>query len=99
MNEAESRQPEHLPPRDQVRPRETLHARFAELGPLAVRFLDSHGNALDLWATVHSLPLHQAALDLCRTLNMAPPRLSAAHVTRPICQRHAVPFSASTRKR
>lgn len=36
----QSRQPEHLPPRDLVRRREVLRARFAELGPLAVRFLE-----------------------------------------------------------
>ena len=36
----QSRQPEHLPPRDLVRRREILRARFAELGPLAVRFLE-----------------------------------------------------------
>lgn len=27
----------------------------------------SHGNSLDLWAAVRRLPLHEAALDLCRT--------------------------------
>jgi transposase len=37
----QSRQPEHLPPRDLVRRREILRARFAELGPLAVRFLEA----------------------------------------------------------
>ena len=26
----------------------------------------SHGNALELWAAVHQLPLHAAAVDLCR---------------------------------
>jgi transposase len=36
----QSRQPEHLPPRDLVRRREALRERFAELGPLAVRFLE-----------------------------------------------------------
>ena len=36
----------------------------------------SHGNALDLWAAVHNKPLHQAAIDLCRTLNLAPPKIS-----------------------
>jgi len=34
------RQPEHLPPRDLVRRREALRQRFAELGPLCVRFLE-----------------------------------------------------------
>ena len=36
----QSRQPEHLPPRDVARRREVLRGRFAELGPLAVRFLE-----------------------------------------------------------
>jgi transposase len=36
----QSRQSEHLPPRDLVRRREVLRERFAELGPLAVRFLE-----------------------------------------------------------
>ena len=35
-----SQQPEHLPPRDIARRRESLRGRFAELGPLAVRFLE-----------------------------------------------------------
>jgi hypothetical protein len=35
-----SQQPEHLPPRDLVRRREVLRERFAELGALAVRFLE-----------------------------------------------------------
>jgi transposase len=34
------RQPEHLPPRDVRRRREALRERFAQLGPLAVRFLE-----------------------------------------------------------
>jgi hypothetical protein len=36
----QSRQPEHLPPRDLEKRRETLQERFAQLGPLAVRFLE-----------------------------------------------------------
>jgi len=36
----QSQQPEHLPPRDQARRREVLRGRFAELGALAVRFLE-----------------------------------------------------------
>ena len=36
----QSRQAEHLPPRDLVRRREALRERFAELGPLSVRFLE-----------------------------------------------------------
>jgi transposase len=36
----ERRQAEHLPPRDLLRRREVLRERFAQLGPLAVRFLE-----------------------------------------------------------
>jgi hypothetical protein len=36
----ERRQAEHLPPRDLVRRREVLRERFAQLGPIAVRFLE-----------------------------------------------------------
>ncbi len=36
----QSRKPEHLPPRDLARRREVLRGRFAELGALAVRFLE-----------------------------------------------------------
>lgn len=36
----ERRQADHLPPRDLVRRREVLRERFAQLGPLAVRFLE-----------------------------------------------------------
>ncbi|MFH0983542.1 MAG: IS21 family transposase [Planctomycetota bacterium] len=36
----QSQQPEHLPPRDLARRREALRERFAELGALAVRFLE-----------------------------------------------------------
>lgn len=36
----QSRQSDHLPPRDLVRRREVLRQRFAELGPLSVRFLE-----------------------------------------------------------
>lgn len=28
----------------------------------------SHGNVLELWAAVHRLTIHQAAIDLCRAL-------------------------------
>jgi DNA primase len=35
------------------------------------------GNALDLWAAATGLPLYDAALDLCRRLNLAIPRLTA----------------------
>jgi transposase len=36
----ESRQGEHLPPRDATQRREALRQRFTDLGPLAVRFLE-----------------------------------------------------------
>ena len=36
----------------------------------------SGGNALDLWAAVQTLPLHQAALDFCRVTNLDPPWLT-----------------------
>jgi DNA primase len=35
----------------------------------------SHGNPLDLWAAARSLPLHDAALDLCQAADLDPPRL------------------------
>lgn len=38
----------------------------------------SHGNALDLWAAVCGLPLHDAALALCQTVDIILPWL-------PIC--------------
>jgi DNA primase len=37
----------------------------------------AHGNALDLWSAVTRLPLYDAAVDLCRRLNLAIPRLLA----------------------
>ncbi len=37
----------------------------------------AHGNALDLWLAVARLPVYEAALDLCRRLNLAVPRLTA----------------------
>ena len=33
----------------------------------------SRGNQLELWAAVHNLPLHEAALDLCRALGREVP--------------------------
>jgi DNA primase len=51
----------------------------------------SHGNALDLWAAVHCLPLYQAAVALCQATNLTPPQLSTRH------QFRRVPFSASSR--
>jgi len=37
----------------------------------------AHGNALDLWAGLTHLPVYEAALDLCRRLQLAVPRLPA----------------------
>jgi len=57
----------------------------------------SRGNTLDLWIAVCGLPLHHAALDLCRITNIAPPRLSAAPITPPTCHPRHVPLRASLR--
>lgn len=35
----------------------------------------SSGNALDLWASAHRLPLYAAAIDLCQALEITPPPL------------------------
>jgi hypothetical protein len=40
----------------------------------------SHGNPLDLWAAVRSVPLHDAALDLCQAVNLVPPWLPTSHL-------------------
>ncbi len=37
----------------------------------------AHGNALDLWTATTRLPLYEAALDLCRRLNLDIPWLPA----------------------
>ena len=37
----------------------------------------ARGNALDLWRAATRLPLYDAAVDLCRRLNLALPRLAA----------------------
>jgi DNA primase len=36
----------------------------------------AHGNALDLWAAATKLPVYEAAVDLCRRLNLAIPWLA-----------------------
>jgi DNA primase len=54
----------------------------------------SWGNALDLWAAVQRLSLHQAALDLCRVTNLNPPWLTAVGLI-PLSRRHPqVPSNA-----
>ncbi len=42
----------------------------------------SHGNALDLWAAVCSLPLHPAAIALCQAVKLTPPELQPRRPTR-----------------
>ena len=37
----------------------------------------AHGNALDLWTAATKLPLYEAAVDLCRRLNLDIPWLTA----------------------
>ncbi len=59
----------------------------------------SCGNALDLWAAVYGLSIHQAAVDLCRVANLDPPRLTASHTLSTRCQLREVPFHAPPRNR
>lgn len=35
------------------------------------------GNQLDLWSQVRSMPLYEASIDLCRTLQIKPPTLGS----------------------
>jgi DNA primase len=53
----------------------------------------SHGNPLDLWAAVHRLPLHRAAVHLCRAVNLVPPPLPTQ------CSPRRVPLRALLRNR
>ena len=53
----------------------------------------AHGNVLDLWAAVHGLPLHRAAVELCGAVGLAPPLLRARRTSPP------VPLRASLRNR
>jgi DNA primase len=59
----------------------------------------SHGNILDLWAAVRNLPLHEAALDLCRTLNLVPPWLPSSKLIQVAGQPGLVASPASPRNR
>lgn len=59
----------------------------------------SHGNPLDLWAAVRSLPLHDAALDLCQAANLVPPRLPASHPIPALDQSCRVASRAPSRNR
>jgi DNA primase len=56
----------------------------------------SRGNALDLWAAIRDLPIHQAAMDLCQVTKLDPLWLSASHL---IPTLHGVPSLASSRNR
>ena len=56
----------------------------------------SRGNVLDLWAAIHGLTIHQAALDLCHVTNLNPPWLPASHL---IPTLRGVPSRASSRNR
>ena len=59
----------------------------------------SCGNALDLWAAVYGLSIHQAAMDLCRVTHLDPPRLTASSTLSTRCQLRDVPFRAPSRNR
>jgi DNA primase len=59
----------------------------------------SCGNALDLWAAVHSLSIHQAAVDLCRVANLDPPWLTSFGAISTRCRLPDVPFRAPSRNR
>ena len=58
---------------------------------------NSHGNPLDLWAAVHHLPLHPAAIDLCRTANLPRPWLPPSSTISTSPQPQSVPFRAPSR--
>jgi len=60
---------------------------------------DSHGNPLDLWASVHSLPLHTATVDLCRTAGLPLPWLPNSSTTSTVSQPQSVPSRAPSRNR
>ena len=57
----------------------------------------SHGNPLDLWVAVRCLPLHQAALDLCRTISLSPPWLANTRPTSTPRPTRRVPIRDSSR--
>jgi len=59
----------------------------------------SQGNALDLWAAVRRLPLHKAAIDLCQSANLIPPRLPATSLIPAPSQPRRVAFRAPSRNR
>jgi len=57
------------------------------------------GNALDLWAAAHGLPLYHAAIDLCRAMNLDPPWLSTSHLAPISRPTRSVPTHAPRRNR
>jgi len=59
----------------------------------------SHGNALDLWAAVRCLSLHQAGLALCHILHFDVPWLLATRLTQPTRRSRCVPSRAPSRNR
>ncbi len=59
----------------------------------------SHGNALDLWAAVRGLSLHDAASDLCHALNLDLPRLAPSHLIPVLRRPRPVASCAPSRNR
>jgi DNA primase len=59
----------------------------------------SCGNALDLWAAVHSLSIHQAAVDLCRVTSLDLPWLPRFSAVSTRARLPDVPFRAPSRNR
>src|SRR5208282_2745849 len=57
----------------------------------------SRGNTLDLWSAVSSLSIHQAAIDLCRVMNLDPPWLATRTAISTRCQLFEIPIRASSR--
>jgi len=43
---------------------------------------EAHGNQLDLWARLHRLPLHKAAVDLCHHAAVCIPVINSDSATR-----------------
>ena len=58
----------------------------------------SHGNQLELWAAATKLPLHQAAMDLCRRLGRDIPWIRALVRTSQVIVRLQRRRMSSTRK-
>lgn len=58
---------------------------------------NSHGNPLDLWAAVRRLPLHPAAIDLCRTTGLPLPWLPSSSTVSTASQPQSVPSRAPSR--